>query len=86
MATTLLASCYRRSREVAHELGARTIAFPAIGTGVYGYPVEGAARAAVRTVRETLATLPGFDEVIFCCFSESDLRHRERILSEPGTV
>jgi|SRR5579859_4169876 len=49
----VLASCYRRSLEVADGLGVRTIAFPAIATGVYGYPPEQAAAIAVRTLRST---------------------------------
>jgi O-acetyl-ADP-ribose deacetylase len=62
-----LASCYRRSLEVADELGARTVAFPAISTGIYGYPPEEAARIAVETVRSTptqveLVRLVAFDE------------------------
>jgi len=76
----LLASCYRRSLEVARELGARTIAFPAISTGVYGYPLEPAARIAVRTVRDATVRLTGFDEVVFCCYSEGDLAVYERVL------
>ena len=49
----ILASCYRRSLQVADELGARSIAFPAIATGVYGFPPEPAARIAVQTIRTT---------------------------------
>jgi O-acetyl-ADP-ribose deacetylase len=63
----LLASCYRRSLEVADELGARSIAFPAISTGVYGYPAEAAATIAVDTIRSAttsveLVRLVAFDD------------------------
>ena len=68
----LLASCYRRSLEVANEHDVRSIAFPSISTGVYGYPVEQAAAIAVQTVRETLPQT-GIGEVTFCCFSAHDL-------------
>jgi O-acetyl-ADP-ribose deacetylase (regulator of RNase III) len=62
----LLASCYRRALEVADEIGARSIAFPAISTGIYGYPREEAAEIAVTTLRSTptavqLARLLAFD-------------------------
>ncbi len=62
----LLASCYRRSLARADEIGARRVAFPAISTGIYGYPAEAAAEVAVRTLRDTptdveLARLVAFD-------------------------
>lgn len=78
----LLAACYRRSLEVAAENGIATLAFPGISTGIYGYPVELAARIAVNTVRSTVQTTGGFTEVIFCCFSSSDLRVYEKVLNE----
>lgn len=79
----LLASCYRRSLEIAAENEVRTIAFPNISTGVYGYPVEPAARIAVATVRSSLQEMPTIEEVLFCCFSQSALSVYEGILAEP---
>ena len=76
----LLASCYRRSLEVAAAAGAHSIAFPAISTGVYGYPLEPAAGIAVATVREVLVALPAIAEVTFCCFSAGDLAVYEALL------
>ncbi len=64
----LLASCYRRSLELAAAHGLARVAFPAIATGVYGFPPERAAPIAVRTAAETAARLPVITEVIFCCF------------------
>ena len=76
----LLASCYRRALEIAAQAGIRSIAFPGISTGVYGYPVEQAARIAIAQVRRSLAELKGIEEVIFCCFSAADLAIYERLL------
>ena len=77
----LLASCYRRSLELAAATGLRRIAFPGISTGVYGYPIPQAARIAVTTVRAEAGRLTGIEEVIFCCFSEQDLAVYEAELS-----
>jgi O-acetyl-ADP-ribose deacetylase (regulator of RNase III) len=80
----LLASCYRRSLEIAAENGIASLAFPSISTGVYGYPFERAAKIAVATVTETVAELAALEEVIFCCFSAVDLRHYQALLQPRG--
>lgn len=64
----LLASCYRRSLEVAVAAGARSVAFPSISTGVYGYPMAAAAEIAVGTVREFLARSALPERVVLCTF------------------
>jgi len=67
----LLSSCYRRSLELAREHDLASIAFPAISTGVYGYPSELAARIAVGTIGAALASDDAIERVVFCCFSEA---------------
>jgi O-acetyl-ADP-ribose deacetylase (regulator of RNase III) len=69
----LLASCHRRSVEVAVGLGARTIVFPAISTGIFGYPVELAAGVAIESTAAALEAHPGIERVTFCLFSETAL-------------
>jgi O-acetyl-ADP-ribose deacetylase (regulator of RNase III) len=76
----LLASCYRRSLQLAAERGLASIAFPSISTGVYGYPVQQAAPIAVNAVRAFVAGNATLREVIFCCFSAGDLSVYEALL------
>jgi O-acetyl-ADP-ribose deacetylase (regulator of RNase III) len=78
----LLASCYRQSLRVAAELGARTVAFPAVSTGVYGWPMADGARIAVRTVRQTASA--AIEEVRFVLFDERAYRAFEAALAEHG--
>ncbi len=81
----LLASCYRRSIEVASTSGAQTLAFPSISTGIYGYPIELAARIAISMVRAQVLAFPIIQEVYFCCYSGSDLAVYETLLSAAKT-
>ena len=76
----LLASCYRRSLEIAESEGLESIAFPSISTGAYGYPVKPAARIAIASCREFLASARRVHEVVFCCFSAADLAVYEELL------
>ena len=79
----LLESCYRRSLEVAAENRLRTLAFPAISTGIYGFPADRAAAIAVRTVSNH-RNLNALDCVTFCCFGGTALRlHRGEIEALP---
>jgi O-acetyl-ADP-ribose deacetylase (regulator of RNase III) len=68
----LLASCYRKSMLLAEEAGLKSIAFPNISTGVYGYPKDKAALVALEAVRKTLDETPGIERVIFVCFDEEN--------------
>ncbi|MEJ5211525.1 MAG: O-acetyl-ADP-ribose deacetylase [Burkholderiales bacterium] len=77
----LLASCYRESLRLAHEHGCRTVAFPAISTGAYGFPLERATAIAVREVRAALKRYPDIDTVYFVCFSERARRAYETALA-----
>ena len=68
----LLASCYRESLRLAARNGVKSIAFPCISTGVYGYPPQEAMEIAVREVRRSLLRYPKIERVVFCCFLERD--------------
>src|SRR5262245_24688648 len=80
----LLAACYANSLTLAKAHGARSIAFPAISTGVYGFPPERAAGIAVRTVADRLVGDDYFTQVVLCCFSPASAAHHEEARREHG--
>lgn len=78
----LLASCYRRTLDLVRERGFRTVAFPCISTGAYGYPIEQAARVAQKTVRDYLESAGEPIKVIFCCYTDRDRQVYEQVAKE----
>ncbi len=79
-----LASCYRKSLRVAAEHECRSIAFPSISTGAYGFPFERASRIAVSTVQAELERLPVIERVVFVCFGDSDYQKFREIMETEG--
>ena len=79
----LLAGCYRHSLEIAMKNGIRSVAFPSISTGVYSYPVDKAAKVAVKTVKTMIREFPdAFDDIVWVLFDERTQRAYERALQE----
>lgn len=77
----LLASCYRRSLEIAASRNLTSIAFPAISTGIFGYPLRQAAEIAIAMARDFVSTPSSLREVIFCCFSTGDFQLYAELLA-----
>lgn len=77
----LLAECYRNALNLAEENNIQSIAFPAISTGVFGYPVEGAAEVAFRTINDLIPGLKTVKKIRFVLFSDNDLEIHEKVLS-----
>lgn len=80
-----LASCYRRSIELAAEHGLARIAFPAISTGIYGFPPDRAVKVAVGASAEALRAHPAVTEVIFCCFDAASAERHRAAIAAPAT-
>jgi O-acetyl-ADP-ribose deacetylase len=78
----MLENCYRNSLQVALQHGIKTIAFPSISTGVYGFPIERAARIALRTVKAFLEKEAGLQRIIFVCFGNRDFQLYQRAANE----
>lgn len=76
---TLLAGCYQASLDLARDHGLRSVAFPAISTGIFGFPPDRAAEIAVRTVHEVAEAAPdAFDRIVLCCFDEASAKRHEQ--------
>jgi len=83
----LLAGCYRTALDIAAEHELTSIAFPAISTGVYGFPADRAARIAVGTVAAEISAHPrGMSHVVFCCFSPTSAEHHKAAFADLGLV
>jgi O-acetyl-ADP-ribose deacetylase (regulator of RNase III) len=82
----LLARCYRESLRLAAEAGLSSVAFPAISTGAYGYPIEAAARIALGEGKAALARFPALARIVFCCFSARDLEAYEGAAAALGLL
>lgn len=70
----LLRSCYRKVLRIAMQKEFSSLAFPSISTGIYRFPIDKAATIAIETIRQSLAESSSLQELIFCCFSEADLK------------
>jgi len=80
----LLVSCYRQCIELAEQHNISSVAFPAISTGVFGYPKQAATEIAVATVSKAVEGTATIGEVVFCCFSAADLKQYRAVLMQPG--
>ena len=78
----LLASCYRECFRIAREKGLKTLAFPAISCGIYGYPIPEATAIAVRETRAALQANPDIEKVVFACFGDEVFQAYERELKD----
>ncbi len=76
----LLGACYRNSLLLAEKQGLKSIAFPSISSGVYGYPLEKAAAVAIESVKSMQASLKSIERIIFCCYSERALAIYRKLL------
>jgi O-acetyl-ADP-ribose deacetylase (regulator of RNase III) len=83
---SLLTDCYRNSLALADEQGISEIAFPCLGTGIYGWPADLAANTAFRTVSDFLSECGKIGRVIFCCFSRADLDRYNALVGTDSRV
>lgn len=78
----LLANCYKNALQLAEENEIKSIAFPAISTGVFGYPMDDAAKVAFETIRDEIEQLKSVEEIRFVLFGDEDLRVHQKVMEE----